>query len=204
MPGYLIADVAVRDPKGYEEYRKLVGPALQKFRGKFLARGGKVEVLEGQWSPGRVVILEFDSLDTARDLYQSEDYRPAKAVRQKASTGNFLIAEGVAAEAARPQGSTGGPSPAFLISEVEVTDPAGYEEYRKLAGGSLDKYGGKFLVRGGRTEVLEGGWNPKRLVVCRFESLARLREWYGSPEYRKAIEVRRKTAKARIMAVEGV
>ncbi|HZP94534.1 MAG TPA: DUF1330 domain-containing protein [Burkholderiales bacterium] len=94
--------------------------------------------------------------------------------------------------------------PAYLISEVEVLDPKGYEEYRKLAGASLEKYGGKFIVRGGKTEVLEGDWNPKRLVVCQFESLARLREWYHSAEYRKAKDVREKTAKARIIAVEGV
>jgi uncharacterized protein (DUF1330 family) len=94
--------------------------------------------------------------------------------------------------------------PAYLVSEVEITDPKGYEEYRKLAGASLDRYGGKFIVRGGKTEVLEGDWNPKRLVVCEFESLARLREWYSSREYREAKEVRQKTAKARIIAVEGV
>jgi uncharacterized protein (DUF1330 family) len=93
---------------------------------------------------------------------------------------------------------------AYLISEVEITDPAGYEEYRKLAGGSLQKFGGEFIVRGGTSETLEGDWQPKRLVVCRFDSMAKLREWYDSPEYRKAIAVRQKTAKARIIAVEGV
>jgi uncharacterized protein (DUF1330 family) len=94
--------------------------------------------------------------------------------------------------------------PAYLISEVEVLDPLGYEEYRKLAGASLQKFGGEFIVRGGRIDVLEGDWNPKRLVVCRFESLQKLQDWYNSPEYRKAKEVRLKTAKARIVGVEGV
>ncbi|MEX0958634.1 MAG: DUF1330 domain-containing protein [Burkholderiales bacterium] len=94
--------------------------------------------------------------------------------------------------------------PAYLISEVEIIDPLGYEEYRKLAGASLDKYGGKFMVRGGKIDVLEGDWNPRRLVVCQFESLEKLQEWYNSPEYRKAREVRQKTARARIVGVEGV
>jgi uncharacterized protein (DUF1330 family) len=94
--------------------------------------------------------------------------------------------------------------PAYLISEVEITDPLGYEEYRKLAGASLDKYGGKFMVRGGKLEVLEGDWSPKRLVVCQFESLEKLQDWYNSPEYRKAKEIRQRTAKARIVGVEGV
>jgi uncharacterized protein (DUF1330 family) len=206
MPAYLIADIDVHDPQGYEEYRKLVAPTVQKYKAKYLARGGKVEVLEGQWAPRRVVIAEFESMDSVRKWYHSEDYRPAKAARQKASRSNFIIAESVAAEAAaqQPQSAAGGAPVAYLISEVEITDPKGYEEYRGLAGASLDKYGGKFLVRGGKTEVLEGSWNPKRLVVCRFDNLARLREWYDSGEYRKAKEVRQRTAKARIMAVEGV
>jgi uncharacterized protein (DUF1330 family) len=93
---------------------------------------------------------------------------------------------------------------AYLISEVEITDPAGYEEYRRLASGSLEKFGGAFIVRGGRSETLEGDWRPKRLVVCEFPSMSKLREWYDSPEYREAIAVRQKTARARIIAVEGV
>lgn len=94
--------------------------------------------------------------------------------------------------------------PAYLISEVEITDPVGYEDYRKLAGASLQKFGARFIVRGGNSESLEGDWKPKRLIVCEFESMARLREWYDSPEYQKAIKLRQKTAKARIIAVEGL
>ena len=73
--------------------------------------------------------------------------------------------------------------PAYLISQIEVHDPQGYEEYRKLVGASLAKYGGKFVARGGKVDVLEGNWRPKRVVICEFESLARAREWYDSPEY---------------------
>jgi uncharacterized protein (DUF1330 family) len=95
MPAYIIADVQIHDPKGYEEYRKLVGPALQKYGAKFVARGGKVDVLEGKWNPSRLVILEFDSAEKARQFYHSDEYRPAKAVRQKTSTANFIVVEGV-------------------------------------------------------------------------------------------------------------
>jgi uncharacterized protein (DUF1330 family) len=95
MPAYLIADIDVQDSKGYEEYRRLVGPALQKYGAKFLARGGRIDVLEGQWHPSRLVILEFASLEQARKFYESEDYRPAKEARQKASTANFLVVEGL-------------------------------------------------------------------------------------------------------------
>lgn len=94
--------------------------------------------------------------------------------------------------------------PAYLISQIEVHDPKGYEDYRKLVGPSLATYGGKFVVRGGRIEVLEGTWAPKRVVICEFESADRAREWYHSPEYRPAMDIRQKTASAQIIVVEGL
>jgi uncharacterized protein (DUF1330 family) len=93
---------------------------------------------------------------------------------------------------------------AYLISEIEIQNPEGYEEYRRLVKPTLDKYGGKFLARGGRIDVLEGKWNPKRIVICEFESPAKAREWYDSPEYTKAKEVRQKNSTANIVVVEGV
>ena len=94
--------------------------------------------------------------------------------------------------------------PAYLISQIEVHDPQGYEEYRKLVGPSLAKYGGKFIARGGKIDVLEGNWAPKRVVICEFESLARAREWYDSPEYKPAMDIRQKTARAQIIVVDGL
>lgn len=94
--------------------------------------------------------------------------------------------------------------PAYLISQIEVRDPIGYEEYRRLVVPSLAKYGGKFVVRGGKIEVLEGTWAPKRVVICEFESADRAREWYHSPEYRPAMDIRQKTASAQIIVVEGL
>lgn len=95
MSAYLIAEVEVRDPQAYEEYRKLVPASLEKYGGKFLVRGGRVESLEGGWNPKRVVVLEFASMDKARAWYDSPEYRAAKAIRQKASVGKFIMVEGV-------------------------------------------------------------------------------------------------------------
>jgi uncharacterized protein (DUF1330 family) len=94
--------------------------------------------------------------------------------------------------------------PAYLISQIEVHDPIGYEEYRRLVVPSLAKYGGKFVVRGGKIEVLEGTWAPKRVVICEFESADRAREWYHSPEYKPAMNIRQKTASAQIIVVDGL
>ena len=72
---------------------------------------------------------------------------------------------------------------AYVIVEIEVTDPVGYEEYKKQAAATVHKYGGKYIVRGGRTEVLEGDWEPKRIVILQFDSMERAKEWLNCEEY---------------------
>lgn len=94
--------------------------------------------------------------------------------------------------------------PAYVIAEIDVTDPKGYEEYRKLGPPTIAAYGGKFVVRGSKTEVLEGSWAPRRLVVLEFESVERAKEWWASKEYSAAKQVRQKTAVTNMIVVEGV
>ena len=91
----------------------------------------------------------------------------------------------------------------YVVAEVEVTDSAIYEEYRKLVPGTVAKYDGKFLVRGGAVEPKEGGWHPKRLVVLEFPSLEQARKWYASPEYAPALALRLKPARTKVLLVEG-
>jgi uncharacterized protein (DUF1330 family) len=95
VPAYVIANVTVKDPVRYEDYRRLVGPTLAQYGGRFIARGGAIEVLEGGWHPGRLVIVEFPSMDQARAWWSSPEYAEAKAIRQATSEGTLLILEGV-------------------------------------------------------------------------------------------------------------
>jgi len=92
---------------------------------------------------------------------------------------------------------------AYIIVEMEVTDPVGILEYRKLAEASVAACGGRFLVRGGRTEALEGGWEPKRIVVLEFPTVSRAKEWWSSKEYAKARVIRERTARTRMILAEG-
>lgn len=93
--------------------------------------------------------------------------------------------------------------PAYLIVQVEVTDAAGYEDYKKMVPPSLKAYGGKFVVRGGAIETLEGTWQPKRLVIIEFPDTATAKRWWSSPEYREAKALRQRTAKTEMIVVEG-
>jgi len=94
--------------------------------------------------------------------------------------------------------------PAYIIADIEVTDPATYETYRPLAGAAVAKYGGKFLARGGKVESAEGGWAPARFVILEFPSMEKLKTFYRSPDYQKALAIRQKASKGRLIFVEGV
>lgn len=95
MAAYVIAEVDVTDAKLYEQYRAMVAPTIRQYGGRFLVRGGKVESKEGGWNPPRFVIVEFPSLERARQWYQSPEYAPALALRLKASRSRLIIAEGL-------------------------------------------------------------------------------------------------------------
>lgn len=92
---------------------------------------------------------------------------------------------------------------AYVIGEIEVTDLATYDEYRKQVLATIEKYGGRFAVRGGKVEPLEGGWAPKRVVLVEFPSFEQALKWYRSPEYAPLIELRQKGSRGRLILVEG-
>ena len=94
MAGYLIADVDVTDPLGYQEYARLVPPTVAQYGGKYLLRAASYEQLEGEWSPKRLVIIEFESAARAKEWYDSPEYADAKLIRQKTAESNLIIADG--------------------------------------------------------------------------------------------------------------
>ncbi|HEX6084353.1 MAG TPA: DUF1330 domain-containing protein [Thermoanaerobaculia bacterium] len=91
----------------------------------------------------------------------------------------------------------------LIIVDIEVTDPALYEEYKRLASAAIAAHGGRYLVRGGRSEVLDGDWTPRRLVVLEFDSVEKAKAWRASPEYAEAKKVRERCARANMIVVEG-
>jgi uncharacterized protein (DUF1330 family) len=91
----------------------------------------------------------------------------------------------------------------YVIADVEVHDPAGYEEYRSQTLATVQKYDGEFLVRGGQVEVVEGEWAPTRLIIIKFPSTERAREWADGPEYSAIKGIRQRTAKSNVIIIEG-
>jgi uncharacterized protein (DUF1330 family) len=93
--------------------------------------------------------------------------------------------------------------PAYIIVEVEVNNDEEYEEYKKLTPASILSYGGKFIVRGGQTEALEGNWNPQRIVILEFPSVEKAKEWWNSEEYSVAKRIRQRAAATKMIVAEG-
>lgn len=94
MKAYVVVDVKIHDHSKYDEYKKLTPASLVPYDGKFVVRGGIAETLEGDWQPGRMVVLEFPSMEKAKAWWSSAGYAPAKAIRQAASDTRMIVVEG--------------------------------------------------------------------------------------------------------------
>jgi len=95
MAAYVIAEVVVTDPAAFEEYRQRVPATIAQYGGRFVVRGGAVQPLEGDWRPGRLVVLEFPSLEQARRWYDSQEYREPKALRMRSAVTKAVLVEGL-------------------------------------------------------------------------------------------------------------
>ena len=93
--------------------------------------------------------------------------------------------------------------PAYMVLDIVVKDPSTYADYVKRVPPVVEKFGGKYLVRGGAITTMEGDWNPERIVILEFPSLERLREWNESPEYQELAQLRIQSANSRAFSVEG-
>ena len=94
--------------------------------------------------------------------------------------------------------------PAYILAEIEITNPEGYKEYTKAVPATIEKYGGRFIHRGGATSVLEGEWPDRRRVLIEFPTAAAARQWWDSSEYKQPKEMRRANSRGRLLLLEGV
>ena len=95
MSAYVIVDIQITDPVQYEEYKRLAGPTVTAFDGKYLVRGGKAEPLEGDRTPGRMVVLEFPSFDRAKEWWASDEYADAKSMRHSSALSEMILVDGI-------------------------------------------------------------------------------------------------------------
>jgi len=200
MSAYVIGDINVTNPDIFAEYAERVPASSGAYGGRYLVRGpGKCEPCEGDWNPRRFVLAEYKDVATVTSWYYSDEYKELTKLRQSASTGTLLVAEGVEPHA---EGSDSGKA-GYIVGDIEVTDPDTYSQYAAGVPGTVAAYGGRYLVRGVSGEVLEGAWTPKRLVVLEFESIARAKEWYNSTEYADLKKIRHNASNGNLIFADG-
>jgi uncharacterized protein (DUF1330 family) len=93
--------------------------------------------------------------------------------------------------------------PAYVVVDIDIRDPVAYERYKEMAAPTVAAYGGRYVVRGGVTQILEGSWAPRRLVILEFPSAEAGRAWWNSPEYQPAKALRQSCADTEMLLVEG-
>jgi uncharacterized protein (DUF1330 family) len=204
MPkGYWIPHIDVNDPEGYKAYTAATPPAHHKYAGTALVRGGKSEVVEGR-GRARNVLREFADYATALACYRSPEYQSAKPLRLKCATSEFIIAEGYDGEQPPLPGVVppAAPCKGYWIAHVDVRDPDGYKAYLIANQAPFSNFGGRYLVRAGTREVVEGQVRG-RTVVLEFPSYGAALACYHSGDYQAAKKLRDGKAEADIIVVEG-
>jgi uncharacterized protein (DUF1330 family) len=204
MPkGYWIPHLDVSNPEGYKAYMAATPPAHHKYAGTALVRGGKYEVVEGR-ARSRNVLREFPDYATALACYRSPEYQSARPLRLPHSQCDFIIAEGY--DGPQPPLSASPPAAAarmgYWIAHVDVTDPEGYKAYQTADMVPFGKFGGRFLVRGGAREVVEGAVRS-RTVVLEFPSYEAALACYRSPDYQGVKKLRDGKADFDLFIIEG-
>ncbi len=134
-------------------------------------------------------------METVKAWYYSPEYSPLVKLRQSASTGNMVFVEGVSGSAIN--------TAAYLIGDIEITDQDAYEKYRAGVSETVYAFGGNYLVRGAHGEVIEGTWEPKRLVVLEFESMNQAKTWYYSDKYAELKKLRQSASNGNLIFADG-
>jgi len=203
MPkGYWIPQIDISNPEGYKVYMAATPLAHEKYHGVALVRGGKMEIVEGR-GRGRYVLREFPDFATALACYRSDEYRRAKPLRLSHSLCDFVIVEGYDG----PQPPAPSPPPpaskkGYWIVQVDVPDADAYKPYLVANQAPFGQFGARYLVRGGRRDVMEGSARD-RIVVLEFPSFEAALACYRSPEYQAAKKLRDGEAEADVIVTEG-
>ncbi|SMX38410.1 hypothetical protein MAA8898_01588 [Maliponia aquimaris] len=199
MPkGYIIGHITVHDPEAYKTYVARDTPILLGLGGRFLVRGGQAEVVEGA-AEDRHVVFEFDSYDRARAAYHDPAYQEVAQIRRASATSTIMVAEGN--DEALPDPAGAAPL-GYLIAHVTVHDPDSYAPYVTGNTPIMRGHGARYIVRGGRSEVLEGTLGARHVVIA-YPGYAAAKAAYHDPAYQEVAQIRRDHSDGTIILVEG-
>jgi uncharacterized protein (DUF1330 family) len=199
QPVFSLVRLEVREPRGFGDYLTGHLPTLAAAGGRFLAAGALPQPVEGEWPLKRMIVHQWPNAQVFFAWYEGSPYAPWKQIRQRAADTDFVLVQGIASSA--PAASA---APAFAVIDAAVRDVTSFGRYAQGHAAGLRAAGGEFLALGGRVEVLEGGWEPRRLELQRWPSMAAFRQWYESADYRPWRDLRWSIAQADVALFEGL
>jgi uncharacterized protein (DUF1330 family) len=199
---YWVAHIDVTDEAGFQSYRAANAEPLRKYGAIFLARGGRFKTVEGA-SRSRHVVIAFEDYEAALACYHATEYQKALTFRHNAALIDLIVIAGY--NGPQPPSSETMASSAprgYWIGHVDVTESEGYKAYMAADMAPIGQYGGRFLVRGGTFEQLEGSVRS-RTVVLEFPSYDVALACYRSAEYQSAAALRKGKAEFDLVVAEG-
>lgn len=188
-PAYMIIAIDVRDPSRMAEYAGGTQPLLEAAGARVLAATNGITVEDGAWARGRIAVLEFPSMESARSFWTADAYAPLKALREAISTSDVVLVEGAQDERVGEEDGAH-----YLLGASTMLNAGWVEEYMQKVPPISARFGVKMLAGGPEFETLEGAWPGESVVLLRFPSEHAFREfWYGD-EYRPMKELREANA----------
>jgi len=198
LPTYFFANVDIRDPEQYADYRRQVSQISAQFGASYICRGGKFDLLEGDGMYDRLTIMKFPTWDNCRTWYHSKEYGRVKSIRQASSRGNLFMTEGLPGDAVATPGA------GLVLAMGTVHDQETYKEYQQATRQTLTASEGIVLAAGGRVARLEGAEPQQKIVLLSFPSYQAAKDWYQSPEYRSAMKLRQASTDSMLLIAEAI
>lgn len=202
--GLVIGESEVFDRAGYDAYRLLGGPSVVLHGGATLFSGPQIEVLEGTRDWQRLVGIVFASMAAAHSWHDSPEYQHAREQRLRGARSSVWLIEQTGDTAPIAQGRSSAPL-AYLLGEVTaIRDVEPFKEYLRNVGPTLTAVGARYLTAGGRIDLIEGPWQPRRAVLIEFPSRDVATAWYRSDAYQPLARLRQGCCDTDLVLVEGV
>lgn len=198
-PVFDLLRLQIHDARAFGNYLAGHLRTIGAFGGRFLAAGALPQPVEGDWPMRRMIIHQWPNSQVFFQWYESSPYAPWRLIRQRAADTDMVLVQGFAPSAPAPT-----QPPAFAVFDVAVHDDAAFAQYAQARLPGLRAAGGVLLADGGHSQVVEGTWEPHRLTLERWPSMAAFRTWYDSAALRPLRDQRWKAAQADIALLEGL